>query len=103
MRTTVVPSHRPLALILGALALAGACRQPLTAEQKLNAWVTHQRKMETVLEDVQMDCDSAVATTLRYRLDSLQTALVKPVSAPAHPAHHTHHQTGHHHQRTQPQ
>jgi hypothetical protein len=92
-----------ITIILSGLVLMAACRQPLTAEQKLNAWVIHQRKMETVLQDVQMDCDSSAAATLRYRLDSLQTALAKPVLAPARPAHHAHHQTDHHHHRTHPQ
>lgn len=63
-------------------------------EQKLNAWLTHERKMEVVLQDVQMDCDSSVEATLRYRTDSLVKALSLP---PAQPAHHAHQKPRHHH------
>jgi hypothetical protein len=62
-------------------------------EQKLDAWLIHQRKMEVILQDLQMDCDSSVEATLRYRVDSLEKALLP---APR-PAHHAHHEPKRHH------
>jgi hypothetical protein len=91
--------------VLITIISAAACRHPVSMEQKLDAWVVHQRKMEVILQDLQMECDSSNAATLRYRCDSLEAALSpakdatagKPSSTPAHTPHHTHHKTGHHH------
>lgn len=87
-------------------------------EQKLDALVVHQRKMDVILQDLQMDCDSSTEATLRYRADSLEAALSpakeglspaketrtapagKGSSTPAHTTHHTHHKTNHHHHGT---
>ncbi|HTJ12688.1 MAG TPA: hypothetical protein VL547_11710 [Dinghuibacter sp.] len=85
---------------LAALAIvisASACRHPVTMEQKLNAWLIHERKMEVVLQDVRMDCDSTMEATLRFRTDSLVRALSLP---PAQPAGHAHEKPHHHHRRS---
>jgi hypothetical protein len=98
------------------LILLGACEQPLSSEMKLRALVEHEKKMDVILQDLQMECDSSMENTLRYRADSLETALnTKPLLWPKakksphgaetgfpHALHHAHQQTRHHHQHSQP-
>jgi len=94
------------------MSVAG-CRQPLSSAEKLRSFVEHQRKMDIILQDLQRDCDSSVERTLRYRMDSLGTALARPPVLPSarrpaasadfpRPSHHTHKQPHHHHHHSQP-
>lgn len=79
-----------ICVILWLILSLSACDQPLSSELKLRGLVAHQHKMEVILQDVQEDCDSTRGVTLKYRTDSLITALNRQdgefLAALEHPA-----------------
>lgn len=118
------PRLKAAIISITAIVSLAACEQPLTSQLKLKAIVAHQHKLNVILSDLKMDCDSSVEATLKFREDSLLAELAKAKelaregkegaektkgtsgtthkSALAHPAHHAHSQAGHHHKGAQP-